>query len=281
MRLKRVAAAYFSPTGNTKRAAITIAEQVADREGLPVQEMDLTLPEGRKDVRSFGPCELLVLGMPVYAGRIPNKILPVVQTLFKGNGALAVPVVTFGNRSYDNALIEMCSELEKNSFHTIAGAAFASEHVFSPLLAPGRPDEEDRKEILAFAGNVSSKIREIEPGENDGMAAVPEPVQVRGEFPIPGYYQPLGEDGQPAVFLKAKPKTADSCNDCGICAEVCPMGSVSSGNHGEVTGICIKCQACTRACPMHSRYFDDPAMLSHIRYLTDHYQRKAVNEVFL
>ena len=214
-------------------------------------------------------------------GRIPNKILPAVQTLFEGNGALAVPVVTFGNRSFDNALIELRIELEQHGFHTIAGAAFVAEHVFSNKLAAGRPDEKDLQTIRRFAGDVAEKIKGFEEGPLDGMAEIPAPAAVKGIEPVPAYYRPLQEDGSPANFLKAKPKTSDSCNDCGICARVCPMGSISPEDYRTVTGICIKCQACVKSCPVHAKFFDDPVMLSHTRMLEQHYERPAENEVFL
>ena len=135
MKLKGIAAVFFSPTGNTRKAVVEIADVIARREGIAVREIDFTLPGAREEVRKFEAGELVIFGTPVYAGRIPNKILPAVQTLFEGNGALAVPVVTFGNRSFDNALIELRIELEKHGFHTIAGAAFVSEHVMTGKLA--------------------------------------------------------------------------------------------------------------------------------------------------
>ena len=281
MKLKGIAAVFFSPTGNTRKAVVEIADVIARREGIAVREIDFTLPGAREEVRKFEAGELVIFGTPVYAGRIPNKILPAVQTLFEGNGALAVPVVTFGNRSFDNALIELRIELEQHGFHTIAGAAFVAEHVFSNKLAAGRPDEKDLELIRRFAGDVAEKIKGLEEGPLDGMAEIPAPAAVKGIEPVPAYYRPLQEDGSPANFLKAKPKTSDSCNDCGICARVCPMGSISPEDYRTVTGICIKCQACVKSCPVHAKFFDDPVMLSHTRMLEQHYERPAENEVFL
>ena len=281
MKLKGIAAVFFSPTGNTRKAVVEIADVIARREGIAVREIDFTLPGAREEVRKFEAGELVIFGTPVYAGRIPNKILPAVQTLFEGNGALAVPVVTFGNRSFDNALIELRIELEQHGFHTIAGAAFVAEHVFSNKLAAGRPDEKDLQTIRRFAEDVAEKIKGFEEGPLDGMAEIPAPAAVKGIEPVPAYYRPLQEDGSPANFLKAKPKTSDSCNDCGICARVCPMGSISPEDYRTVTGICIKCQACVKSCPVHAKFFDDPVMLSHTRMLEQHYERPAENEVFL
>lgn len=281
MKLKKVTAVCFSPTGNAKKITNAIAQTIASREGIPFHEDDITLPYLRRGLREYSASELVVFGTPVYAGRIPNKILPAVQTLFEGNGALAIPVVTFGNRSFDNGLIEVRNELEQHGFHTIAGAAFVSEHVMSPKLAGGRPNEGDFQAICQFALDAAAKIEALEEGPHDGMAQIPAPVAVKGEDPIPGYYRPLQADGSPANFLKAKPKTTDACTDCGICARACPMGSISPEDFRTVTGVCIKCQACVKLCPVGAKYFDDPVMLSHIRMLEDHYSRPAENEMFL
>ena len=169
MKLKSVTAAFFSPTGNAKKIVNEIAQEIAAQAQVPLRTIDFTLPEARNDdgtkgegaLYAFEPCDLVVIGTPVYAGRIPNKILPAFQTLFAGNGALAVPVVTFGNRSFDNGLIEVRMEMEKHGFHTIAGAAFVSEHVFSDKLAAGRPDEEDMQSMRRFADAVAAKVRGI------------------------------------------------------------------------------------------------------------------------
>lgn len=158
MKITGVKAVFYSATGNTEEVVTAIAEKIAEKLGGSMEICNFTLPGGRTEAQTYAPSELVVFGTPVYAGRVPNKMLPVVQNNFKGEGALAVPVVTFGNRNFDNGLIELRNELENNGFHTIAGAGFAVSHVFSDKIAPGRPDEADREIMMQFAEAVAEKV---------------------------------------------------------------------------------------------------------------------------
>jgi len=112
MEVKRICAAYWSATGNTDKTVNTIAETLAEKLGVPLERRNFTRPSDRAEDLSFTGGDLVVFGMPTYAGKLPNKMLPYVQQQIHGNGALAVGVVTFGNRSYDNSLAELCAALE-------------------------------------------------------------------------------------------------------------------------------------------------------------------------
>jgi len=274
MDIKKVWAVYFSPTGGTKKYTKALAEAAASALGADFAEYDYTLPKARERVLSFEEGELVFIGTPVYAGRVPNKLIGFVQDNFEGNGALGVPVAVYGNRSVDNGLIELRIEMENNGFHTIAGAALVSQHVMSNIMAAGRPDENDIAYIKEFGKKVADKVISLKD--------YPAPIAVKGIEPVPAYYTPLDENGQPAKFLKAKPVTdAEKCTECGICAAVCPMGSIDKENVFEVPGVCIKCQACVRKCPEDAKHFTDPVMLSHIKMLETNYSRRAENEVFI
>ena len=184
-----------------------------------------------------------------------------------------MPVVTFGNRSFDNSLAELCASLENAGFHTIAAGAFACQHAFSDTLAAGRPDREDMTVLAQLGAAVVTKLGK--------MIEIPAPVQVDGDADAP-YYRPLGLDGEPKNFLKAKPQTDRSkCTGCGVCAALCPMGSISREDPAEVTGVCIKCHACVRNCPTGAKYFDDEAFLSHKAMLERDYTRRADAKIFL
>lgn len=280
MKIKSVEAVYFSPTGNVKKITEQITSVLGAYFGAEAGSFDFTLPKAREEKRIYGEGDIVVFGMPVFAGRVPNKMLSFVQEGFEGNGALAIPVCSYGNRSYGDALTELKQELEKNGFCTVAAAAIPSEHSFAEALATGRPDNEDMEAVAEFAVKAAEKIAGIAAKESVDWSL--EAPILPGDGVVGPYYKPLQEDGTPAVFLKAKPKTKeDVCVACGICAESCPMGSISRENCSEVAGICIKCQACIRKCPKGAKYFDDEAFLSHRAMLLKNYIGRKENEFFL
>ncbi len=273
MRVERIWAVYWSATGNTDKVVNTIAEALAKGLGVPLERKNFTRPSERAEDMTFERGDLVVFGMPTYAGKLPNKMLPYVQQQVHGNGTLAVGVVTFGNRSYDDSLAELCAVLEADGFHTVAGAAFACCHAFTDALADGRPDWDDKRQMEDFAARIADKVKEA--------ADIPVPVAVPGD-PAAPYYVPKGTDGQPAKFLKAKPQTdLGKCTNCGACARLCPMGAIDPANVALVPGTCIKCQCCVRKCTKHAKYFDDPAFLSHVAMLEQDFAEPKENEVFL
>ena len=247
MERKKVWAVYFSATDTTKKTVLTIADEAARLLGAEREDYDFTLPGMRENGFAAGKDDLVIFGTPVYAGRVPNVLLKYLATI-QGNGALAVPVVLFGNRNFDDGLIELRDILENTGFHTVAAAAFVGEHSFSKTLAAGRPDADDMKEALAFAGKIAEKVKGLPEGE------APAPVEVEGvPHPYRGYYQPRDRKGVSIDIRKVKSLVSDACDDCKICADVCPMGSISHENVREYTGICIKCGACIKKCPKQAR----------------------------
>ena len=275
IKIRRVLSVCFSPCGHTRQAVCLTAQEAGAVLKVPVEEVSLTLPENRIQEISFSGDDLAFVGSPTYAGRVPNKIAPELIRLLHGTGTPAVPVVTFGNRSYDNSLAELTAILVNNGFRPVSAGAFCMPHVFSGSLGARHPDDRDR-ELMKKLGRAAAEAAVHLGEDTDGYV----PLHVPGDSEAP-YYTPLGTDGQPARFLKAHPLLHDDlCRKCGTCAEACPMGSVSREDPSAMTGICIKCQACIRSCPAHARYFADPAFLSHVEMLERTYARPAESEIF-
>lgn len=246
---------YFSATGTTRKIVTGIADKLAKQSNNTItNNIDFTLPGARKEPMSFTKQDLVVVGIPVYAGRVPNVLLKYLNGI-EGNGALTIAVVVYGNRHYDDALIELKDILESRGFQVVAAGAFIGEHSFSRILGHNRPDEQDMSSVADFAGHVFSKLT-VSPNDLPG-------VSVPGKQPYQPYYRPKDKDGNPVAFHKVIPKTSDDCIHCGLCVSICPVGSIDTENESRITGICIKCCACIKNCPVEAKYFDDVNYLWH------------------
>lgn len=233
---KKINLIYFSPTGTTKKIVKEIGKGISDH----VKEFNITKEINREKELTFDENNLLIIGVPVYRGRIPDFLEDYFSKL-KGNNTMAIFIVVYGNRDYDDALLELKENLEKNSFNGIAAGAFIGEHSYTEKVASKRPDRDDLTIAQDFGISIKNKLVEI---ENMKEKAV---LDVKGKHP----YKERG------VNIIAAPETDDTCIECGACAEACPMGAISFENYSKVdTSLCIHCFACVKICPVGSKSFN-------------------------
>lgn len=231
--------AHFSPTGGTKKVADAIAAGL----DAPVVEMDLT----KEDVRvPLGDHDALIAVLPVFAGRVPQISLERLAEL-KGSGQKAVAVVVYGNREFDDALLETKNALEANGFRVIAAAAFIAEHSIVRTIAARRPDAQDEALCRQFAKDVTAKLEK------------PTSVSVPGNDPY--------------VELKPSPfhPTADeNCVRCGICAQQCPVCAIPLDDPSRTNNdVCINCMRCVQVCPVSSRSLPVPFVAGATKMLSE------------
>ena len=227
MNVEKWIIAHFSPTGGTRK----IADAISAGLSTPVAEMDLTKTDFSATLEKN---DALMAILPVYGGRVPQISLERLSAL-KGSGQKAVAVVVYGNREYEDALLETRDALEAGGFRVIAAAAFIAEHSIVRSIAAGRPDAEDVALCRRFAADVMAKA--------DDAA----PVQVPGNIP----YKEL----KPAAF---HPAANESCVKCGTCARQCPMGAIPLDDPSQTNhDLCINCMRCVQVCPVSSRALPD------------------------
>lgn len=238
---------FFSPTEGTARATGLLCDAI----GVPFVSVDLTLPEARRQSRLFAADDLVVFGLPVYGGRMPQ--IPGLLDGLQGENTPVVLCACYGNRHYDDMLLEWKTEMEKRGFVCIAAAAIVIPHVYSNLLGRGRPDEEDLPAIRAFAHAVMNKRDKIS-------------VAMPGSFPYKKWEKPF----------RTPDKTA-GCIKCGLCQKTCPTAAINDDFIGDPAA-CIQCMKCVRICPVKCRQMD----MSTVRaYLESHYAARRENEFFI
>ena len=275
MKLKALYGVYYSACGNTRKVIETAAETLQQYLHLPITYIDFTLPAMRKETYVFPKDALVLFGSSVYAGRLPNKMLTFLQNHLQGNNTLALAILTYGNRAYDQAVDEAIQELHLHGFRVIGAAAMSCQHAFTEKLATSRPNEEDKEALRQFLMQLVQTLLENDLSKDTA-------VLTRKMTTKLSYYKPLKEDGTPAHFLKATPKTRlDLCTKCGICATHCPMGAISFENFYEIIGTCIKCQSCVQSCLVKAKYFDDADFLSHVAMLEKNFQKPKENTFWL
>ena len=278
MQIRGIQSLYFSPTGGTAKYAKAMAAGAAEALACPAEVSSFTLPREREEERHFSSDELLIIGSPTYAGKLPNKMLPEFQEKLRGEHTPVLLFVSYGNRNFDNSLAELLSVLRTNGFLPLAAAAFACRHAFSDRICPERPRVEELAEARGFAMRAAEALKAADPAVLEAASLA---FTVPGDAEAP-YYVPKGEDGAPAKFLKAKPLTdLSKCLHCGACAAQCPMGSIEAADTSNVPGICIKCQACVRGCKQGAKYFEDAAFLSHVRMLEQNFAAPEKENLYL
>ena len=86
------------------------------------------------------------MGVPVFGGRIPGYAAEKL-TYLKGGGAVALTAAVYGNRAFEDALLELDDCLKAQGFRIGAGTALLAEHSMVRDVAAGRPDNQDRKDV--------------------------------------------------------------------------------------------------------------------------------------
>lgn len=231
MNTKQITGIYFSPTGHSGQAVRAVLSRFNENQDI----LDLTDPGKRPDYY-FHENEAVVVGVPVYGGRIPDTAIQRFRRLH-GNQTPAVLIVTYGNRDYEDALLELKEVLSCQGFRPFAAAAVVAEHNIVPAYGTGRPDQADLDKLYRFADQAAQKLSEASCNFELGD------VNVKGNHP----YRPY-----PGFHLKIR--VSSTCNGCGTCIKSCPVQAISRTDPRVMDEErCITCMRCIKVCPVQGR----------------------------
>lgn len=251
--MKNITAVYFSPTGGTRKAALGLAGELA----CTVKEIRLEDLEGEL---AFSRDSVVLAAVPVFGGRIPAYTVEKLK-LLKGNGATVVTAAVYGNRAFEDALMELNDILREQGFCIAASAALLSEHSMVRQVAAGRPDEQDREQMREYGERILEKL------ELDNWTE----VQVPGNRPYIVWKQ------MPAV-----PGALENCTGCGLCQQTCPVGAIpKDALHTADPDKCILCLRCVAVCPQKARRLPEQVQAMLEQKLSPLKDIRRENELFL
>jgi len=266
MRVNSVKPIYFSPT----RTTVRVVEAIARGTRLPAAApLDLTPPDARtRQFEELGD-ELVIVGAPVYGGRLPAEATHRLRRL-RANRTPAGIVVVYGNRAYEDALLELRDLVAGLGFWPLAAGAFVGEHSYSTEATPvahGRPDALDLAQAQAFGELIRGKIE-----ERCSLLEL-SPLQVPGSFPY--------RDWVPPTDLS--PITNEAlCTRCETCAIVCPTAAITIGETVMTDPIpCILCSACVKRCPTGARAWEHPRISRSRKWLSTNCRERKHPEIYV
>lgn len=213
----------FSPTGGTEKAA----HMVGGRWSKDAVKIDLSDANGDFSKYYIEKDDMVLIAMPSFGGRAPAIATERLRKI-KGNGAKCTLICVYGNRDYEDTLVEMEDTAKECGFQVIAAIAAIAEHSILPQYASGRPDASDQKQLAEFAGQIMSK--------ESSAPSIP------GNRP----YKKAGGGG-------LVPKTGKSCVKCRLCAQQCPTQAIDSSTFKTDAHLCISCMRCVKRCPEQAR----------------------------
>ena len=219
----------FSPTGGTEKTAKLITSEWSES----VETIDLTDPAACFSKCEIGADNVVLIALPSYGGRVPALAAERLSQV-QGNSAKCVLLCVYGNRAYEDTLVEMEDLAKKCGFSVAAAVSAVAEHSIMHQFASGRPDHEDTRQLKEFAKSILEKI---------------ETGKLGGELRLPGN-QPYKKSGSVPMVPKADKK----CTSCGVCARGCPAGAISKDNLKTADAKkCIACMRCVARCPQSAR----------------------------
>lgn len=249
----------FSPTGGTKK----VADRLAKGLGTDVRDIDLTGTATDYTSFSFSRDDICIAAVPSFGGRVPAPAACRLSSM-KAYGARAVLVAVYGNRAFEDTLLELKNILDRAGFRCTAAVAAVAEHSIMHQFASGRPDHRDMEELDQFARQIREAL-EKSPSPNSADLALP------GNTPYREYH-----------VIPLRPETGKDCVSCGLCAEKCPVGAIPAGAPDQTDGAaCISCMRCVSICPTQARTLDRQLLAETVQRLKSACAEQKKNELFL
>ncbi len=248
---------YFSPTGGTK----TVADIIGNAWTYEKRKIDISAPEEDYSKYLFKEEDICIVSVPSFGGRVPAAALERIGKMSGGN-AKAILVAVYGNRAFEDTLMELRNTLTDKGFQCVAAIAAVAEHSIIHKYGKGRPDAQDKKQLEEFAKNIRTIMEQEEITDN--------------------FYVPGSSTYKEYYGVSFKPKANKKCTSCGVCSAMCPVEAIPKDKPSATDKTkCISCMRCVTVCPNHARGINKIVKSIASRKMKKNCSQRMGNELYI
>ncbi|GBC62472.1 4Fe-4S ferredoxin [Desulfonema ishimotonii] len=278
---KKIFIVYCSPAGATRHVAEVIENQAGEL-GAETVLLDLGTKADSAPVTAqiaaAGENACLFIGSPVYASHAVPPVTDFINGLPEKTGASAVPFVTWGAVTSGIALHDMGKKLGEKGFRLAGAAKVVAPHSMmwrsEDPLGKGHPDADDDRMLREMVAEICKKT---------GNADFPELSLTELAYQPEAAREQMEKSSLAAAKGHLPKREVDTglCNECGTCAEVCPVDAITFSPWPEFGDRCICCYNCVRECPETAIKADFSKLEQGIRVKAEKFVEQPLTRIFV
>lgn len=237
MKIKMI---HFSGTGNTKYIATYLGDKLkANNHNVSISSIEEN-PTIEKDI------DLLVIGGPIYAGNVPEKLIRWILRNVPESNANCIVYSTSAGLLNANGVNSLAKKLSKKGYNILAKETYLMPRNFYF----GRYPKNTKKEVNEILKNVNKQLDEL-------SSKIHLDILKPKEFENKGV---IGKDllaetfSVMARFIGKNFSVDDNCVKCGICIKNCPQNNISFDKNKNIrfSNKCMMCTRCIHICPKNA-----------------------------
>lgn len=224
---------YFSGTGNSLAAARQLAAQIPDSEMIRITE-EIQIKAGER-VGFVFPC---------YYGRMPRVVQRMAEQMQVDQATYYFAVVTAGFSGRTPYI--MLDEILKDKGVSLS----YGKHVGMPS-----------NYVIKYNVWGSDKIRKNIAAAEEKINQIADDIRQKKQIKIPWFKFYANNLQRDTEKLDHAFYALESCNGCGVCKAVCPIGNIKMTEHKpQWQHRCEHCMACIHWCPQKAIQYGDKTL---------------------